>query len=156
MPKLAELRTLDDREQKLDELFMRWNDVAPMLSGSKAFGRPDFGSGEEGCALMPLAWNLSYRKLEILMRYMAVVADQGSQEFKGRHAALCEWYGRGRWRRTKVKRTDRFTRKKYEAEEMVFHGGNADPVRVHGALSWLSGHFPGEIYLPKEFLDVAA
>lgn len=146
-------RPLNDREDKLNELYTRWNDVTPMLAGTKAFGRPDFGSGDEGCALMPLAWNLSYRKLEVLMRYMSHLAETGSHEFRGRHASLCEWYGRGRWKRTKVKRTDLFTRKRYEVEEMVFHGGpRADPVQVLGALEWLDGHYPGEIYLPKEFL----
>jgi len=147
-------RNLDEREAKLDELYCRWNDVTPLLRGS--ISTTEIGSGEAGCSLMPLAWNLSYRKLEVLHRYMVHVAETGSPEFKGMHAHLCEWYGRGRWRREKEKRVDKFTKKQYEAEAMVFHGGkHANPHRVLEALEWISGHFPGEVYLPDEFIKAA-
>lgn len=145
-------RKLDSREENLDELFMRWNDVTPVIAGSKAFGQPDFGSGEEGCALMPLAWNLSYRKLEVLMRYMSHVAETGSPTFRAMHTHLCEWYGRGTWKRQTVSEIEKLTRKKYKVERMVFHGGSrGNPKNVLEALEWVSGHFPGEVYLPMDF-----
>ena len=130
-----------------------WNSVGPLVRGSRAFGDPNAGGGEAGWGQMPLAWTLSsYPKLEILLRYMADVADSGSSEFKARHASLCNYYGRGSWQKVTRKVTDPFTKKKYEREVVDFVPGRfSRPEVVLEALVWIGGHI-GPVNLPEDFL----
>lgn len=145
------LRALDVREEKLDEMLMRYDEAQETMIHTGV------GGDETNVQLMPLCWNMSYRKLEVLLKYMAAVAEGGSADFRSEYCHLREWYWRGEWRRRSIKRKDQVTRKIRVAEAMVFEPGKyADPALVLPALGWLSGHFPGEVYLPQEFLSAAA
>lgn len=153
MPKrlASHLRALDSREEKFDELLSRWQEAHDTL-----FMKNAPGSAVGGVTLMPLTWNMSYRKLTVVMDYMEAIADEGSSGFRDVYQHTRQWYWRGEWRRGDVFTRDQQTGKKRKVEQMVFRPGpGADPVFVLRGLEWVSGYFPGEPYLPKEFLAAA-
>lgn len=147
-------RKLDSREEKLDTLLTHYTDAQETLQLGDG---PSGDSRGDRLLLMPMVWNMSYRTLEKLLGYMRAVSDDGSPGFRAQYFHLCSWYIKPRAKRVPLMRRD----KKGRPYQVVTGNGpqfelrtvrEGNPLLVLEGLVWLAGHFPGEVYLPSEFL----